>query len=154
MWHNSGDSYQDKWIRDSDDPYYSRDPQLNFHDTSDHRVYSKGHYNDSGSGMKGWDNMVEKIAESKEKIKKSKEEQLHTAEEIPVIKHPAPDADSNKSSTADFLIVGIGASAGGLAAFENFFSAISDDTNPGVAFVVLQHLDPTHKSMLTELIGR
>jgi two-component system CheB/CheR fusion protein len=98
--------------------------------------------------------MVEKIAKSKEKIKKSKEEQLHTAEEIPVIKHPATDADSNKSSTTDFPIVGIGASAGGLAAFDNFFSAISDDTNPGVAFVVLQHLDPTHKSMLTELIGR
>ena len=56
--------------------------------------------------------MVEKIAESKEKIKKSKEEQLHTAEEIPVIKPPAPDTDSNKSSTADFSIVGIGASAG------------------------------------------
>jgi two-component system CheB/CheR fusion protein len=98
--------------------------------------------------------MVEKIAKSKEKIKKSKEEQLHTSEEIPVVKHPAPDADSNIYSTADFPIVGIGASAGGLAAFDNFFSAISDDTNPGVAFVVLQHLDPTHKSMLTELIGR
>jgi two-component system CheB/CheR fusion protein len=98
--------------------------------------------------------MVEKIAKSKEKIKKSKEEQLHTVEEIPIIKHPAPDADSNKSSTADFPIVGIGASAGGLAAFEKFFSAISDDTNPGVAFVVIQHLDPNHKSMLTELIGR
>ena len=98
--------------------------------------------------------MVEKIAESKEKIKKSKKEQLHTAEEIPVIKPPAPDADSNKSPAADFPIVGIGASAGGLAAFDNFFSAISDDTNPGVAFVVLQHLDPNHKSMLTELIGR
>ncbi|HEY3360379.1 MAG TPA: CheR family methyltransferase [Methanosarcina sp.] len=98
--------------------------------------------------------MVEKIAKSKEKIKKSKEEQLHTAEEIPVIKHPAPDTDSNKPLTADFPIVGIGASAGGLAAFENFFSAISDDTNPGVAFVVIQHLDPSHKSMLTDLIGR
>ena len=98
--------------------------------------------------------MVEKIAKSKEKIKKSKEEQLHTAEEIPVIEPPAPDTDSNKSLTADFPIVGIGASAGGLAAFENFFSAISDDTDPGVAFVVIQHLDPGHKSMLTDLIGR
>ena len=53
--------------------------------------------------------MVEEIAKNKEKIKKSKEEQPHTAEEIPVIKPPAPDADSNKSSTADFSIVGIGA---------------------------------------------
>lgn len=97
--------------------------------------------------------MVEKIAKIKEKIKKSKEEQ-HTSEEIPVIKPPAPDTDSNKSSTAEFPIVGIGASAGGLTAFENFFSAIPDDTNHGVAFVVIQHLDPTHQSMLTDLIGR
>ena len=98
--------------------------------------------------------MVEKIAKSKEKIKKSNEEQLHTAEEIPVIKPPAPDTDSNKSLTSDFPIVGIGASAGGLAAFENFFSAISDDTTPNAAFVVIQHLDPSHKSILTDLIGR
>jgi two-component system CheB/CheR fusion protein len=104
--------------------------------------------------MKGRGNMVEKITKSKEEIKKSREEQLHTAEEIPVIEPPAPDADSNKSSTAEFPIVGIGASAGGLAAFENFFSAISDNTNPGMAFVVIQHLDPSHKSMLTDLIGR
>jgi two-component system, chemotaxis family, CheB/CheR fusion protein len=104
--------------------------------------------------MKGRDNMVEKIAKSKEKIKKSKEEQLHTAEEIPIIKPPAPDTDSNKSSIVDFPIVGIGASAGGLDAFEKLFSAIPDDTNLGVAVVVIQHLDPNHKSMLTELIGR
>lgn len=98
--------------------------------------------------------MVEKIDKSKEKIKKSKEEQLHTAEETHIIKPPAPDTDSSKSSTADFPIVGIGASAGGLAAFENFFSALSDDTTPVAAFVVIQHLDPGHKSMLTDLIGR
>jgi two-component system CheB/CheR fusion protein len=98
--------------------------------------------------------MVEKKATRKEEIEKSREEHMHTTEEIPVIKHPAPDADLNKSSTADFPIVGIGASAGGLAAFENFFAAISDNTTPGMAFVLLQHLDPNHKSMLTELIGR
>jgi hypothetical protein len=33
--------------------------------------------------VKGCDNMVEKIAKSKEEIEKSKEEQLHTAEETP-----------------------------------------------------------------------
>ncbi|WP_048179088.1 CheR family methyltransferase [Methanosarcina siciliae] len=98
--------------------------------------------------------MVEKIAKSREKIKKSKEEQLHTAEEIPADQPPAPYTDSKESLTADFPIVGIGASAGGLAAFENFFSAISDNTTPGIAFVVIQHLDPSHKSMLTDLIGR
>ena len=41
-----------------------------------------------------------------------------------------------------------------MAAFEAFFSAIPDDTNLGIAFVVVQHLDPNHKSMLSDLIGR
>jgi chemotaxis response regulator CheB len=45
------------------------------------------------------------------------------------------------------LVVGIGASAGGLAAFKSFFAA---DT--GMAFVLVQHLDPGHKSMLVELL--
>ena len=50
--------------------------------------------------------------------------------------------------------MGIGASAGGLGAFEAFFSGIPKDVNPGVAFVIIQHLDPKHKSILTSLIGR
>ena len=53
-----------------------------------------------------------------------------------------------------FPIVGIGASAGGLAAFEAFFSHMPDNTEPGIAFVLVQHLDPDHKSILSELIRR
>ena len=53
-----------------------------------------------------------------------------------------------------FPIVGIGASAGGLAAFEAFFSGMPAATDPGMAFVLVQHLAPDHKSMLTELIRR
>jgi len=56
--------------------------------------------------------------------------------------------------TARFPIVGIGASAGGLAAFEAFFSGMPADTDPGMAFVLVQHLAPDHKSILTELIQR
>ncbi len=55
---------------------------------------------------------------------------------------------------ASFPIVGIGASAGGLAAFEAFFSGMPADTDPGMAFVLVQHLAPDHKSILTELIRR
>jgi len=51
-----------------------------------------------------------------------------------------------------FPIVGIGASAGGLDAFEKFFTNLPPDT--GMAFVLVQHLDPTHKSILSELIKR
>jgi len=53
-----------------------------------------------------------------------------------------------------FPIVGIGASAGGLAAFEAFFSGMPADADPGMAFVLVQHLAPDHKSILTELIRR
>jgi two-component system CheB/CheR fusion protein len=49
-------------------------------------------------------------------------------------------------------IVGIGASAGGLEAFEQFFTNMPSDS--GMAFVLVQHLDPTHKSILSELISR
>ena len=48
--------------------------------------------------------------------------------------------------------MGIGASAGGLAAFEAFFSAIPTDIDLGMAFVVVQHLAPDHKSILTDLV--
>jgi len=48
------------------------------------------------------------------------------------------------------LVVGIGASAGGLAAFRSFLDNMPADT--GMAFVLVQHLDPVHKSMLVELL--
>ncbi|HEY6645143.1 chemotaxis protein CheB [Povalibacter sp.] len=49
------------------------------------------------------------------------------------------------------LVVGIGASAGGLEAFRTFFGHMPPDS--GMAFVLVQHLDPHHKSMLVELIA-
>ena len=51
-----------------------------------------------------------------------------------------------------FPIVGIGASAGGLEAFEQFLVNVPD--NSGMAYVVIQHLDPTQKGMLPELLQR
>ena len=50
--------------------------------------------------------------------------------------------------------MGIGASAGGLAAFEAFFSGMPADSDPGMAFVLVQHLAPDHKSILSDLIRR
>lgn len=52
----------------------------------------------------------------------------------------------------NFVIVAIGASAGGLEAFTELVHALPADT--GMAFVLVQHLDPTHHSMLTELLGK
>jgi two-component system, chemotaxis family, CheB/CheR fusion protein len=69
--------------------------------------------------------------------------------------------DAQGESAGGFPVVGIGASAGGLAALEAFFSGMPDtvrsgdaDSGPGMAFVVVQHLAPDHKSILTEIIRR
>ena len=51
-----------------------------------------------------------------------------------------------------FSIVGIGASAGGLEAFTELLKHLPADS--GLGFVLVQHLDPTHESALTEILGR
>src|SRR6266478_2045505 len=51
-----------------------------------------------------------------------------------------------------FPVVGIGASAGGFEAFGEMLEALPVDT--GMAFVFIQHLDPTHESMLAPLLAR
>jgi len=69
---------------------------------------------------------------------------------------PPPDGSgvAGAASDSSFPIVGIGASAGGLKAFEAFFSGMPADVEPGMAFVLVQHLAPDHKSILPELIAR
>jgi len=59
---------------------------------------------------------------------------------------------ASKPQERGIPVVGIGASAGGLEALEQFFTHAPPDT--GMAFVVVQHLDPTHKSILVDLVGR
>jgi two-component system, chemotaxis family, CheB/CheR fusion protein len=51
-----------------------------------------------------------------------------------------------------FPVVGIGASAGGLDAFKKLLKAIPEDS--GMAYILVQHLDPDHESILTELLQR
>ena len=53
-------------------------------------------------------------------------------------------------SNNSFHVVGVGASAGGLAAFKEFIQAIPQDS--GMAYVLVQHLDPKHDSLLPELL--
>ena len=67
---------------------------------------------------------------------------------------PAATDEVQGVATSAFPIVGIGASAGGLAAFQAFFSGMPANTEPGMAFVLVQHLDPNHESILAELIRR
>ena len=66
----------------------------------------------------------------------------------------APAPEFVEAAGARFPVVGIGASAGGLAAFEAFFSGMPAATEPGMAFVLVQHLAPNHKSILSDLIRR
>lgn len=56
------------------------------------------------------------------------------------------------ATTQDFPIVGIGASAGGLEAFRAFLTAVPE--NSGMAYVLVQHLYPSHESILPEILSR
>src|SRR5579864_5397451 len=58
----------------------------------------------------------------------------------------------DKSAAASFPVVGIGASAGGLEAFTKLLQHLPTDT--GMAFVLVQHLDPKHESILASLLSR
>lgn len=60
--------------------------------------------------------------------------------------------DSTKTELDSFGVVAVGASAGGLEAFSQLLRAVPNNT--GMAFVFVQHLDPTHHSMLSELLGK
>ncbi len=78
-----------------------------------------------------------------------------TAKKKPVTSAAQPKSiiRVKRTETADsFPIVGIGASAGGLEALELFFNNVPDRC--GIAFVIVQHLDPTHKGMMVELLQR
>jgi two-component system CheB/CheR fusion protein len=55
-------------------------------------------------------------------------------------------------ASVSFPIVGIGASAGGLEALERFLSHVPK--NSGIAFVIVQHLDPTREGIMPELLQR
>ncbi|MEH1963787.1 MAG: chemotaxis protein CheB [Nostoc sp.] len=62
------------------------------------------------------------------------------------------DVEQQDNKDALFPIVGIAASAGGLEAFTEVLRHLLTDT--GMAFVLIQHLDPNHKSLLSEILGR
>jgi two-component system CheB/CheR fusion protein len=68
----------------------------------------------------------------------------------------APEAASVSRSAeqnpSKFRVVGIGASAGGLESLEQFFTNLPP--NPGMAFVVVQHLSPDFRSVMDELLAR
>ena len=66
--------------------------------------------------------------------------------------HRTEQIDSKLPISGHFPIVGIGASAGGLEAIEQFLMHVP--AGSGMAFVIVQHLDPTHKGIMVEIIQR
>ena len=76
--------------------------------------------------------------------------------EVPPTDESAVSSEQEKEKKVEnskFPIVGVGASAGGLEALEQFFQNMTSDyDDQGIAFVVVQHLLPDRKSIMTELI--
>jgi chemotaxis response regulator CheB len=70
----------------------------------------------------------------------------------PITSTAPPEPEVQSTGATGFPIVGLGASAGGLEAFEQFFRRVPSDS--GIAFVLVQHLDPGHASVLTEILQR
>src|SRR5262245_7285655 len=91
--------------------------------------------NDAGRSGKSVNKRYEKTPETNEKRESTK----------------PSDSSSDKPEQNDFPIIGIGASAGGLQPLKDFLDAFPKD--PGVALVIIQHLDPTRKSLAPELLA-
>jgi chemotaxis response regulator CheB len=81
--------------------------------------------------------------------------ELRDRGQLRLIKKVAEDAakpEAVKKDPTDITIVAIGASAGGIEASTELLSYLPSNT--GLAFVLIQHLDPTHQSLVTELRSR
>lgn len=65
---------------------------------------------------------------------------------------PTSVSQKKKLKAGDLVIVGIGASAGGLETLEAFFHKMPTDS--GIAFVIIQHLSPKHKSIMAALLAK
>jgi two-component system, chemotaxis family, CheB/CheR fusion protein len=96
------------------------------------------------------------VTSQKKSTKTPKQPSAAAPSDAPRADPPAaaePGGHDAAAGALPFPVVGIGASAGGLAAFEAFFSAMPQQ-DTGMAFVLVQHLAPDHKSLLSELVQR
>ena len=86
----------------------------------------------------------------KKKTNKKNPVKLSVKSRLGVLKNNV--LDEQLTTKKPFPIVGIGASAGGLEAYEQFFKNMPSDS--GIAFVLIPHLDPGHSSMMPDLLKR
>ena len=85
---------------------------------------------------------------------KGRKKQKQPADRSPTIeiKERDPNEAASWRGEKDFPVAALGASAGGLEAFTRFLSKVPGDS--GVAFILVQHLDPSQPSRLSELLSR
>src|SRR6266516_4840253 len=77
---------------------------------------------------------------------------MPTRKQSPVATVVADRDAARRNPESLFPIVAVGASAGGLEAFTDLLRALPE--NPGAAFIFLQHQEPKHSSMLTQILAR
>ena len=82
------------------------------------------------------------------------EQKAAAEQEVAAAAEQAAESTAAPTPPAAFPIVGIGASAGGLAAVEQFLAAMPAEAAQGMALVLVQHLDPDHKSLLLDLVRK
>src|SRR6266481_6222132 len=106
--------------------------------------------------LKPQDSKARKKSETPQKLRRKinsrKSSSKNTKDTRPPSKRRRANESASIESHASFPIVGIGASAGGLEAFRELLQNLP--VNTGMGFVLVSHLDPTHKSILTELLAR
>jgi two-component system CheB/CheR fusion protein len=99
---------------------------------------------------------IDALDEALSALKITKNPVIKTAETVATLKPVSPiitqDDNSVRMSPSELIIVGIGASAGGLEALTLLAQNLPERNN--TAYIVAQHLSPTHKTMLVELLTR
>jgi two-component system, chemotaxis family, CheB/CheR fusion protein len=75
-----------------------------------------------------------------------------SGEDEPVVVADKSEEEADEAAPLPFLVVGIGASAGGVEAYIELFQNLASDT--GMVFVVIPHLMATQKSHLVEILAR
>jgi two-component system CheB/CheR fusion protein len=91
-----------------------------------------------------------RMSAEKEQVEKPEEPVENIPARSPEQKGAGNEPDNGHGQP--YPVVGIGSSAGGLEALKKFLTATPPDT--GMAFVLIQHLDPTHESLMVDLLAR
>ncbi len=88
----------------------------------------------------------------KTRLNRAGSKEQEQAQQVQELSPPEKGGEPPAKTRKAFPVVGIGASAGGLEALETFFSTMPADGN--MAFVIIQHLSPNHKSIMGQILKK